>query len=154
MDRKAILLCCVSLSGLTAAVDSLAAPEDDPVLSQDLHSARIPGKVATVLWTVRPERCTLQVVFPGGTRVPLDRKRAPHPEVQVWLLKQDGTVIPSSGRAEHAAPSGAKQPENVRSAEILFAYPRSAAREAVAVAMSVDGVFRIEQIKPFGPSDD
>jgi hypothetical protein len=140
-----IAACCIAsfgIASLPAVVDA-----ETQVLAKDLNSARTPGKVAAVIWTVRADYCTLQVVFPNAGRIAQAMRDDPkikkqRPSVQVWLLKADGSLIPSTGRAEPGA-QGARQPYGV---EVLFGFPLSADKEAVAAAIRVDDAFYIESI--------
>ena len=70
------------------------------------------------------------------------------PSVQVWLLKADGTLITPTQRAEPGA-NDIRQPYGV---EVLFAFPLSADKEAVAAAIRVDDAFYIEPLN--SPSHD
>ena len=120
-----------------------ADDQEQQISTRDLKTLEIPGKVAGVLWTVRPERCTLQIVFPNAGRAnpKLDLHR---PSIQAWLLRADGSAIPSIGRAEPGANAENKLlPFGV---EVLIAFPRLADTEAVAVALRVDDVFLIERL--------
>jgi len=119
-----------------------------PVLAQDLGRLRIAGKVGAVLWTVRTDSCTLQVVPPSPGRIsdavshdPKMSRQAPH--VQVWLLKADGSVI-----APVAMKSGPGPGTVAARPELTFRFPRSASSEAVAAAMMVDGEYYIDGLKP------
>jgi hypothetical protein len=97
--------CYFALFGIAAASLSASVDAGTEVLAKDLNAARIPGKVAAVIWTVRTERCTLQVVFPNAARIGqamLDdpKLKQQRPNVQVWLLKGDGSLIAPTQRAE------------------------------------------------------
>lgn len=107
----------------------------------------MPGKVAAVIWTVRVDHCTLQIVFPNAGRIARamqdDPKLKPQrPRVQVWLLKADGGLIAPTQRVEPDQ-KGIRQPYG---AEVLFAFPLSADKEAVAAAIRVDDAFYIEPL--------
>jgi hypothetical protein len=54
----AVVLTLMPLANHANASDD----QEKPISSRDLKTLQIPGKVAGVLWTVRPERCTLQIV--------------------------------------------------------------------------------------------
>ena len=128
--------CCVALFGIAASSLSASVHAETQVLARDLNAARTSGKVAAVIWTVRVDHCTLQVVFPNASRVNLKQQR---PSVQVWLLKADGSLIAPTQRAEPGKRTYG-QPE------VLFAFPLSADREAVAAAIRVDDAFYIEPL--------
>jgi hypothetical protein len=129
-----------------------ANASDDPeqqISTRDLKALEVPGKVAAVLWTVRSERCTLQIVFPnaGGIQqaTTAHPKAALHqPSIQAWLLRADGSAISSIGRSEVG--ENAKGPRQPLGVEVLIAFPRLADMEAVAVALRVDDAFLIEQL--------
>ena len=135
--------CGIAVFGMAASAFGNEASVEPPVLAKDLTSARTPGKVSAVLWTVRTDHCTLQVVFPNAARVPRNAKT---PDVQVWLLKADGTTIAPTRRLDpSASDKNLRQPMGT---EILFDFPLSADRDAVAAAIRVDDVFHIESITP------
>ncbi|HEY4211841.1 MAG TPA: hypothetical protein VGM84_10200 [Steroidobacteraceae bacterium] len=124
--------------------------QEQQISSRDLKALEIPGKVAAVLWTVRPERCTLQIVFPdaGGIRQAMadhptrDLRHLHRPSIQAWLLRADGSAIPSIERSE-PGDRNIRQPFGI---EVLIAFPRMAGTEAVAVALRVGDVFLIERL--------
>jgi hypothetical protein len=145
--------CCVALFGAAASCLSAAVDAETQVLAKDLNAARTPGKVAAVIWTVRAEHCTLQVVFPNAGRVAQALQDNPklkpgRPSVQVWLLKADGTLIAPIQRMDPSNAAGGKYPRQPYGAEVLFAFPLSADKEAVAAAIRVDDAFYIEPLKP------
>jgi hypothetical protein len=142
-----ILSCCIALLGFAPSNLFAADDAETAVLAKDLNAARTPGKVAGVIWTVRPDHCTLQVVFPNAGRIAQAMRDDPklkqqRPRVQVWLLKADGSLIAPTQRAEPGT-RDIRQPYGV---EVLFAFPLSADREAVAVAIRVDDAFHIEPL--------
>ena len=128
--------CCIALFGIAASSLSAAVDAETQVLAKDLNAARASGKVAAVIWTVRAEHCTLQVVFPKTSRVSPAIQR---PHIQVWLLKADGSLIAPTQRAEPGKRTYG-QPE------VLFAFPLSADKEAVAAAIRVDDAVYIEPL--------
>jgi len=140
-SARAAAVALVMTTSLLGAGRLGAANVDDAVVGQDLAPARIPGKVAAVHWTLRPDHCTLQVVFPNASRVARGSRT---PDVQVWLLKGDGSIILPTRRIDPAAKD--KTLRQPLGDEILFDYPRSADGEAVAVALRVDGAFHIEPL--------
>jgi len=120
---------------------------EQPIATRDLKTLQIPGKVTGVLWTVRPERCTLQIVFPNAGRLQqtmADHQKLRQPSIQAWLLSADGSAISSIGRWEPG--DHAKSPRQPFGVEVLLAFPRLADKEAVAVALRVDDVFLIERL--------
>ncbi len=139
--------CCLTLLGIAASSLFATVDAEPQVLAKDLNAARTPGKVAAVIWTVRTDHCTLQVVFPNAGRIAQAIRDDPklkqqRPSVQVWLLKADGSLIAPTERAEPRA-NGVRQPYGV---EVLFAFPLSADNEAVAAAIRVDDAFYIEPL--------
>jgi hypothetical protein len=136
--------CCIALFGIAASSPSAAVDAETQVLAKDLNAARASGKVAAVIWTVRTDHCTLQVVFPKSSRVTQAIQR---PRVQVWLLKPDGSLIAPTQRAEPGK-STYGQPE------VLFAFPLSADRDAVATAIRVDDAFYIEPLSSLSHEHD
>jgi hypothetical protein len=139
--------CCITLFGIAASSLFATVDAETQVLAKDLNAARTPGKVAAVIWTVRDERCTLQIVFPNAGRIAQAMRDDPklkqqRPSVQVWLLKGDGSLIAPTQRAEPGS-KNIRQPYGV---EVLFAFPLSADKEAVAAAIRVDGAFYIEPL--------
>lgn len=150
--RRILGACAVFLcSGLTGLQASSA--EQAEVWAQDLRQLRVPGKVGAVLWTVREDQCTLQVVFlnagrlmafqaeqPGGR--PLAPATAPRPQVEAWLLKADGSVI----APDKSQPVGQAGPRTPHGIEQLFTFPLTVQREAVAVAIRIDGEQRVEKL--------
>jgi hypothetical protein len=138
--------CCISLLGIAASSLFATVDAETQVLAKDLNAARTPGKVAAVIWTVRADHCTLQVVFPNAGRIAQAMQDDPklkqqRPIVQVWLLKADGSLIAPTQRVE--SKKGMRQPYGV---EVLFAFPLSADKESVAAAIRVDDAFYIEPL--------
>ncbi len=146
-SKGVVSACCIALFGIAASSLFTTVDAETQVFAKDLNAARTPGKVAGVIWTVRAERCTLQVVFPNGGRIAQAMQDDPKlkkqpPSVQVWLLKADGSLIAPTQRAEPGT-KNLRQPYGV---EVLFAFPLSADKEAVAVAIRVDDAFYIEPL--------
>jgi hypothetical protein len=94
------------------------------------------SKVAAVLWTRRPDRYTLQVVFPKASGVPDGR---PRPAVTFWLLAADGTTIPVT---KVTPPKPPRLPD-----EVAFSIPLDSGRSAVAIALKVDDEYFIEHLE-------
>jgi hypothetical protein len=147
--------CCVALFGVAASSLSAAVDAETQVLAKDLNAARTPGKIAAVIWTVRTDHCTLQVVFPNAGRIAQAMRDDPklkqqRPSVQVWLLKADGSLIEPTQRAEPGR-KDIRQPYGV---EVLFAFPLSADKEAIAAAIRVDDAFYIEPLSSLSHEHD
>jgi hypothetical protein len=128
---------------------------DIPVLAQDLKQLRVPGKVMAALWTVRTDRCTLQVILPNAVSdarviAAAGKNRKPYspPSIELWLLGPDGTAITPHYRWEspnfHSAPLFGRG----QAPELNFQFPRAAASQAVAAVLKVDGAYFLEPIHP------
>jgi hypothetical protein len=145
---RVVSACCIALLGIAASSLFATVDAETQVLAKDLNAARTPGKVAAVIWTVRADHCTLQVVFPNAGRIAQAMRDDPklkqqRPSVQVWLLKADGTLIAPTQRVEPGTTQNVRQPYGV---EVLFAFPLAADKEAVAAAIRVDDAFYIEPL--------
>lgn len=130
-----------------------------PVIAQELANVRASGKVMTALWTSRRDTYTLQLVFPFNppamarptrTAAPAPNLLAQQPipaRVQVWLLKADGTqIFPAHGTA---APQVEGFPGNLRSTAYTYTYTFPVeSGKAVAIAVSINDQFYIDQLKP------
>ena len=146
---------CVALFGIAASGLSAVVDAEPQVLAKDLNAARTPGKVAAVIWTVRTDHCTLQVVFPNAGRIAQAMRDDPklkrqRPSVQVWLLKADGSLVEPTQRVD----PGKNGPREPYGAEVLFAFPLSADKEAVAAAIRVDDAFYIEPLSSLSHEHD
>ncbi len=117
------LLSCALLAGAATPVTEPV----DPVVGHALAELEIPGEVTAVLWTRRTTHYTLQISRrTAGTglrgrvarQTPASAPAGEKDDVQVWLLRADGTHIS----------------------------PLSAAEDAVAVAMQFNGRFLIEKL--------
>lgn len=67
----------------------------------------------------------------------------PRPQVEAWLLRADDTVI-APGKSQLVGAAGLGTPYGV---EHLFSFPLAVQREAVAVAIRVDGEQRVESLE-------
>jgi hypothetical protein len=147
----AVLICCAS------AAPRVAHAEESPVLARDLNKLRAPGKIAAVLWTIRKDSCTLQVVLPNpGSRMVRTSQdgAATHPKpqqtrIQVWLLRADGNIIPAVRQWESPGFNHTKLLTRGSGPEVNYSFPLSASTQAVAAAVMIDGDFYIEQLTPF-----
>lgn len=155
MKRPTSLLIALAALACGPVAFAQAPVAQDSIVARDLRKLHVPGKVGAVLWTRREDRCTLQVVPPGGSRISYiaksDPKATPFAErVQVWLLRADGTMITPTG---FAAPKGNSRDAPVGRdtlvREVLYSFPLSAEKEAVAVAMKFDDQFYIEALESF-----
>ena len=159
--KSANLCLAIALALANLQMDGAAAAETQ-VVAQDLRKLQIPGKVSAVVWTRRNDACTLQVVLHMPVEFQHAAKRAANlaaagigaplpapklPQVQVWMLKADGTVIPRIAGTP-AFPVAVKDSDGVP-LEVKYSYPVTAVHEAVAAALLVDGVYYIEPVRPF-----
>jgi hypothetical protein len=173
LSMVSVALVCCAVTGPHCA----AAEETAPVLAQDLQNLRVPGKVGAVLWTRRPDRYTLQVVFPRTTRMlrMVDGRRvlnqtAPPPadaaqlvmteamtqELRALGLGENPTVQAWLLKADgthitigRRALFDSGKLVNYTPDEVLYSTSLEAGQGAVAVALMVDGAFFIEPLKPF-----
>jgi hypothetical protein len=133
-------------SGISAGE---VAPQNETVLAQNL--------TGNVLWTRRPDRYTLQVLTDfrpipaakGAAPKPLKTAGRELPNVEVWLLKKEGSAIPAIQRWQ--TPNIQTKSGVVREsrAEVLYAYPLSAGAEAIAAVICTDGECLVRKIAPF-----
>lgn len=160
--RKPARLLAAALVGLFTALP--AALADEPGRALNLTLLRSEGRIEAVLWTRRTDHYTLQVVFPRRGRISAPTQkvvendpdpRLAYPDVRVWVLKADGTVIPPLQRlgvspdlTATPVPRGASD-GNTR-IEVMYRFPLSAGTEAVAIAVAVDGEHRIQQVTALG----
>ncbi len=162
MQRSALFAtaaCAVLLGGASQSAQPPAAESTEPVVGQDLKKLRDAIRAGAVLWTVRNDHCTLQIVaVPTGARIvrtasPTSPFSPTSPtamvlaeETQAWLVKADGTTI--TPLREWKSKAGGVPMSAGRGFERLFAFPRSAAQDAVAVAIRVNGEVHVEQLAP------
>jgi hypothetical protein len=81
--------------------------------------------------------------------MPAPGAKSQPPEIEVWLLKADGTKIPSSGRWESRSFSTNSLLTRSPAREVLFGFPLSAGKDAASVAMTVNGKTYVEALEPF-----
>jgi hypothetical protein len=150
MKRPAPLLIALAALACCRSAFAQMPAAQPPVVARDLRKLRIAGKVEAVLWTRREDRLTLQIVPPRANRISFPGNPAPKAQpfadrVQVWLLRADGTPIMPAGVSTPMVGSGV----NARLVEVLYVFPLSANKEAVAVAMKFDDQLHIEELAPF-----
>ena len=156
MKRALVLaVLCAATSGL---VSTAVMAAELTIVAQDLKKMRIPGRVAAVMWTRRAEYYTLQLAYPRTDRIMLVAKQDPSVKaqganVQMWLLRGDGTVILPLWRSidpAPAAPSSTKKPPTgTPLRDVIFRFPLSAGKEAVAAALQIGDTFVVDRIEPF-----
>lgn len=142
MKALVAALLCVPAALAVHAADATA------VVSQNLKAATASTKIVAAIWTRRGDRYTLQIVFPRWSELILVEGRqlvAPHatrPSVTVWLLRADGTAIPTKG--EPPLEGAAK---NVLPTETAYSVSLSAGEEAVAAAIRIDDEYYVEPLQ-------
>ena len=150
---RLFLAVAIALACGMASTPRALAQENTGVVAQDLNAARASGKLAAVLWTRRADVCTLQLVInwrgsimPELLRglMPETTKRTPLPQIQVWLLKPDGSTVPWS---RVVYPDMNKVGMRTTAVELMYRYPLSASQDAVAAAIMIDDQYYIEQLK-------
>jgi hypothetical protein len=157
-----ILLGMTSM-GVVIGEERSATTEEPVVLAQDLEKMRVPGRVAAVLWTRRSDYYTLQIAKPNMGRIlrvsAQDTSFRSQPSnIQMWLLRADGTVITPLWRSIDPAPepasSAKKGPATTPMTDVIFRYPLSAGTQAVAAAIQIGDTFIVDQIEPEALSVD
>lgn len=154
---------CLAMILVLGALPAYTVASEAQVVAQDLPKLRVPGKISAVVWTRRNESYTLQVVLQMPVEYQIASKVAAQraaqglapappatpklPQVQAWLLKLDGTLA-ARNAGSPAFPAATRASDGVP-LEVKYSFPMSAAEEAVAVAIMVDGVYYIEPLKPF-----
>ena len=146
------LICCL-------AIAQAPSPAQEPVvLAQSLKALEEAPRIDAVLWTRRTTVCTLQVILPSpvygmrGVRseTPPAPQKPPAPmNLQVWLLRSDGSTIQPRGRWESRGFNSSAVALRAPGPEVLFAFPLSAADEAVTAIMRVDGHSYVQKLEPF-----
>lgn len=163
MNRSVrVILGVFAFTGAVAAEDAVNSQVPltggPAVIAQELKKMRVPGRIATVMWTRRPEYYTLQLAYPSAGRVMLVAKQDPSvatqgTDVQMWLLKADGTAIFPLWRSTDPAqpkPSTSKKPTpEAPMRDVVFRFPLSAGKEAVAAAVRIGDLFVVDQIAPY-----
>ncbi|MDB6024401.1 MAG: hypothetical protein JWM68_624 [Verrucomicrobiales bacterium] len=105
---------------------------------------KIPNKVDFVHWSIQGDSCTVQITLPA---VPLEQKQPEHAQIQVWLLKSDGTVIPQNRKPSTPWISTM----GFKIDHLRYSFPPSAQTEAVAVVVSIDEELFVERL-PLNPT--
>ena len=100
---------------------------------------KAPQKISAVFWVVERTSCIVQINF---LALPDGQKQPEHPRTQVWLLKADGSAIPSKGTPATFGISGV----NHTTDSVAYIFPPSAKTEARAVAISIDDDFFVERL--------
>jgi hypothetical protein len=148
---------CLALLCSASTTLSFAAEPAPRILAQDLIKARDAGKAGAVLWTRRTDSYTLQVVLPRqperiAVRAPAQPAAVKSPEVEVWLLRLDGSRIPWLRRWESPAYENPQLRGRQVGAEVNFSFPLSAGKEAVTAAIQIGQELFIEKLEPLPES--
>ena len=119
---------------------SPSLPVDPSVILRRTLGIKAPGKISFVDWSIQKSACVVQLVLSSPAR---EGEPLPEgPSTQVWLLKDDGTAIGKINKPHVSAISRG----HAEMASILYLFPASAASDAVAVVVQVDGEFFIESL--------
>lgn len=140
----------IRLASLLLSFQGLMAAEPAPGPGHPVDrmlGIKLPGKIEAVSWSIQESASTVQLILPSvrdGEPLP------PVPSTQVWLLRSDGTAISQSAKPSTPAIGMAGSVTQ----SVLYAFPATAATEAVAVVVTVDGRFFVEPLptKPQGPA--
>jgi hypothetical protein len=131
------VLACSAMTPLT-----VQSGEPSSIFTQELTATKASKKVATVLWTRRADRYTLQVVFPKEIAPSFFVPAQEQPTVRLWLLSANGSAI-------SAARSPALSDEKATTAaEITYSVSHSAGRQVVAAVLKIDGEFFVDPVAP------
>ncbi len=128
-----------------AMFSAVQAAEPPGIYMQQLTAAKASSKVASVLWTRRSDRYTLQVVFPQEMRTRRFDPQDKHPDVRLWLLSADGLVI----SAARVPPKDGESSTPIRN-EQTYSVSLSAGAKAVAAVLQIDDQYFVDPISRFG----
>jgi hypothetical protein len=146
---------CLVLPCIAGTASTFAAEPAPHILAQDLVKARDAGKAGAVLWTRRADSYTLQVVLNRqperiAVRTPAPPAAVKSPEIEVWLLRADGSRIPWLRRWESPAYEDPNMRGRQIGAEVNFSFPLTAGNEAVTAAIQIGTELFVEQLRPLG----
>lgn len=135
---KSFLFSLLLLASLHSTLAQRPSPSPEQPITRTL-AIKEPGKVSSVTWSIQKSACLLQLVLPsvlGSEPVPKT------PSIQVWLLKADGAAISQSSKPNTITilNGGAITPC------IIYAFPLSAASDALVVVLSIDGQLFVEAL--------
>ncbi len=135
---KSFLLALFLLPSLQSILAQQPAPTPEQPISRKL-AIKVPGKISSVTLSIQKSVCLVQLESPGFLGGEPEPK---NPASQVWLLRADGTAIPQASKPNTITISngGAVTPC------IIYTFPRSAATDALAVVVSVEGQLFIEAL--------
>jgi hypothetical protein len=136
---KSSLLALLLLVSLSVFAGSPAPAPGEAVILQRNLAIKAAGKINSVYWSVQRSVCMVQLdlpLFPKGEPTPEP------PSIQVWLLKSDGTAIAKINKPHVAA----TEKDAWERPTIDYLFPPTAAEDAVAVVVQVDGEFLVESL--------
>jgi len=137
---KSLLFGLLLLFASSVFAGEPAAPPDASVILRRILGIKAPGKISFVDWSVQKSACVVQLVLASPVR---DAEPLPEaPPTQVWLLKDDGTAIAKINKP-HVSTVSTRRGET---ASVTYLFPLTAASDAVAVVVQVDGVFFVAPI--------
>jgi len=114
------------------------APGEAVILQRTL-ALKAAGKISSAYWSVQHSVCMVQLdlpLFPKGEQMP------EAPSIQVWLLKSDGTAIAKINKPHVVA----VEKDAWERPTIDYVFAPTAAEDAVAVVVQVDGEFLVESL--------
>ncbi len=133
---KSFLLSLLLLPSLHSALAQQSSPSPEKPISRKL-AINVPGKINSVTLSIQKSVCLLQLESPGFVGSEPEPK---NPSSQVWLLRADGSAIPQTSKPNTIPISNG----GVVTPCIIYSFPRSAATDAVAVVVSVEGELFVE----------
>jgi hypothetical protein len=133
-----------ALACSAAMFSAVRAAETPDIYMQEFTAAKASNKVASVLWTRRSDRYTLQVVFPQEMRTRRFEPQDKHPDVRLWLLSADGLVI----SAARVPPKDGESGTPIRNEQTYFV-SLSAGAKAVAAVLQIDDQYFVDPISRF-----
>jgi hypothetical protein len=127
-----------------AMSSAFQAAEPPGIYMQELTAAKASKKIATVLWTRRSDRYTLQVVFPKESARSFFVPGNKPPDVRLWLLSADGLVMSAARVAsKEGATSTPIQGEQTYSVSL------SAGAKATAAVLQIDDQYFVDPLPRF-----
>jgi hypothetical protein len=135
---KSFLLSLFLLPSLHSILAQQPAPSPEQPISRKL-AIKVPGKISSVTLSIQKSVCLVQLESPGFLGAEPEPK---NPSSQVWLLRADGTAIPQAGKPNTITISNG----GTITPCIIYSFPRSAATDAVAIVVSVEGQLLVEAL--------
>jgi len=145
--RWICLLLCAFVAGCKPSVPSIpstpstgeVAPKPVVEFGDKVLAMKVPGKIDSVIWSVQRSDCFVKIQFAPVPSQPPPKDLA----TQVWLLQADGSTIPQRTWSS----SGSVGFGESTTAFVNYLFPPSAATDAVAVVVMVDGQFFVESLR-------